>query len=74
MKIVTSFIYPPIPIRRFDWMAHIDGDEEGPTGYGETEADALSDLALTLAEKSAEGVSAARNGVMTDDTPIKPAA
>lgn len=44
-KIVTSNVYPPIPIRQFDWCAHFDGDEEcGPYGWGETEADAISDL------------------------------
>jgi hypothetical protein len=30
-------------------MAHVEGDEEGPTGRGETEADALRDLAGQLA-------------------------
>ena len=32
-KIITEFVYPPIPIRRWDWLAHYDGDEEtGPFG------------------------------------------
>ena len=52
--IVTQFIYPPIPILRFDWMAHIKGDEDGPTGYGSTEIEALRDLCEQLAEKLAE--------------------
>lgn len=43
MKIVTNNVYPPIPIRSFDWCAHYD-DEEGPTGWGATEAEAIADL------------------------------
>ena len=42
-KIVTEHVYPPIPIRRFDWAAHYD-DPEGPSGWGPTEADAIADL------------------------------
>ena len=46
MKVVTRYICPPIPIRSHDWMAFFpDMEEDGPTGYGETEADALRDLA-----------------------------
>ena len=44
-KIVTNYIYPPIPQRHFDWLAHYD-DPEGPTGYGRTEQDAIDDLVL----------------------------
>jgi hypothetical protein len=45
MKIVTAHIYPPIPIRSFDWSAVEDGYEPGrPIGYGKTEAEAVSDL------------------------------
>lgn len=41
----TNFIYPPIPIRKFDWIAWFDGYEETKiAGYGETEAEAVSDL------------------------------
>ena len=44
-KIVTSHDYPPIPIRDFDWCAYREGDEEeGPRGYGRTEAEAVADL------------------------------
>jgi hypothetical protein len=42
-KVVTENIYPPIPIRQFDWTAHYD-DPEGPCGYGATEAEAIADL------------------------------
>ena len=44
-KIVTVNIYPPIPVRTFDWTAYYDGDEEaGPAGYGATEEAAVRDL------------------------------
>ncbi len=42
-KIVTEFVYPPIPLRQFDWVAHYD-DPEGHTGTGVTEQDAINDL------------------------------
>lgn len=42
--IVTSHIYPPIPIRDYDWMAWFDENEEGPQGFGKTEAEAKADL------------------------------
>lgn len=42
---ITSFVYPPIPIRQFDWCAYLDGtEEEGPYGWGKTEAEAILDL------------------------------
>jgi hypothetical protein len=44
-RIITSHIYPPIPIREFDWIAYRDGSEEsGPFGHGPTEALAVQDL------------------------------
>lgn len=53
MKIVTSYIFPPIPVRSHDWCAY-DEDEmhdgEGPTGYGATEAAALKDFIETAIE------------------------
>jgi DNA-directed RNA polymerase subunit RPC12/RpoP len=49
MKIVTSYIYPPIPERSFDWCATLDGYEPGdPIGYGATEDRAIRDLKETL--------------------------
>ena len=43
--IVTSHPYPPIPLRSMDWQACFDGEEEdGPYGYGATEAEAIEDL------------------------------
>jgi len=45
-KIRTDNIYPPIPIRQFDWVAWYDGeeDEQMATGSGATEAEAVADL------------------------------
>lgn len=42
-NIVTEFVYPPIPLRQFDWAAHYD-DPEGPTGTGATEQEAIDNL------------------------------
>jgi hypothetical protein len=57
VKVATEFIYPPIPIRTHDWTAYYpdlyDGaPDAGPqfVGYGETEADALRDLAEQMAD------------------------
>lgn len=44
-RIVTCFIFPPIPYRGNDWCAFRYGQEEaGGYGYGETESDAIQDL------------------------------
>jgi len=44
-RIVTEFVYPPIPVRSFDWQAVEDGYESGdPIGRGPTEAAAIIDL------------------------------
>ena len=44
-RILTRFIYPPIPTRSNDWVAYYDGDEKsGKYGYGATEQDAIDDL------------------------------
>jgi hypothetical protein len=41
----TSFIHPPIPVRKFDWVANRDGEEEeGRQGFGETEQAAIEAL------------------------------
>jgi hypothetical protein len=44
MVILTSFDYPPIPDRRWDWSAWHDGREESNIGRGTTEAEAIADL------------------------------
>lgn len=50
MKIVTTFVYPPIPVRSMDWQALPD-DYDGapdagwqPTGSGATEFEAVLDF------------------------------
>ena len=43
--IKTDHIYPPIPIREYDWCAYYDGlEEDGPQGFGRTEQAAIEDL------------------------------
>lgn len=41
--IITNHIFPPIPMREFDWCAYRD-PERTPYGYGRTEAEAIADL------------------------------
>jgi hypothetical protein len=44
-QIEVSFVYPPIPVRSFDYCATFKGYEPGdPIGYGPTEAEAIADL------------------------------
>ncbi len=48
-QIVTTLVYPPIPIRCFDWAASFDGDEPNDRGqmlcgHGVTEKDACLQL------------------------------
>lgn len=44
-QIKTEFVYPPIPLRQFDWCAYFDGEEEGgPYGWGHTKEEAIADL------------------------------
>lgn len=41
----TNFVYPPIPIRCFDWSATSDDYGPGdPIGWGRTEQEAIEDL------------------------------
>lgn len=43
--IITDHVYPPIPMRNYDWCACYENDEEfGPQGWGRTEEDAIADL------------------------------
>jgi hypothetical protein len=54
MKIKTQYVYPPIPIRCFDWAAYDDDTYDGPgspLGRGETEAQAIRDLLEQLKDK-----------------------
>lgn len=61
-KIVTEFVYPPIPDRRFDWSAIDDNTYDGegcPIGRGATEQEAIDDLLDKIC--LARGADAARN-------------
>ena len=43
--IKTYYEFPPIPIRKFDWCAWYDGEEERRHyGWGKTPAEAIADL------------------------------
>lgn len=47
MNIRTTYVFPPIPDRNFDWSAVDDDTYDGPgspIGYGPTELDAIADL------------------------------
>lgn len=47
MNIRTTYVYPPIPIRQFDWSAIDDDTYDGegcPIGTGATEREAVMDL------------------------------
>lgn len=50
--IKTSLIYPPVPMRNFDWCAYYEdeGEEAGRYGYGATEAEAILDLKVNYEE------------------------
>jgi len=44
-SILTEYVYPPIPDRRWDWVAYREGYEPGDlAGQGPTEAAAILDL------------------------------
>ena len=56
-RIVTEFVWPPIPDRRFDFCAHrddYDGAEDShcPIGWGATEAAAIADLLAEEEERA----------------------
>jgi hypothetical protein len=51
MNIKTEYVYPPIPMRNFDWQACVDSWEPGdPIGVGVTEEDAIADLMNQMGE------------------------
>lgn len=44
-EIITEFVFPPIPIRSFDWCAYRkDSDEFSILGEGKTELEAITNL------------------------------
>jgi hypothetical protein len=51
-KIIIDYVYPPIPVRGWDYLAYFDGDEEGLKGWGATEKDAVQQLINQLEGKS----------------------
>ena len=40
----SALVYPPLPVRVFDW--HAFRDPEGPVGMGATEHEAVDDLLM----------------------------
>lgn len=55
MSIVARFVYPPIPVRNFDWAVYDDDKCGCPechqvVGYGPTEAAALADFREQMEE------------------------
>jgi hypothetical protein len=58
IKVRTSFDYPPIPARQFDWSAIDDDTYDGaddsncPVGHGATEQDAIDDLIEQIEERA----------------------
>ena len=49
----VEFVYPPIPIRSFDFQATFDGYEPGdPVGEGPTEFTAIVDLLVQWEPKA----------------------
>ena len=56
----TECVYPPIPVRNYDWQAHLDDYDGAPDagpqyeGTGRTEEDAIKDLLDQLEEADQE--------------------
>jgi len=48
VNVITDYVHPPIPVRQYDWQAWVDGDEEGPKGWGVTEQEAINNLKREL--------------------------
>lgn len=50
-NIVVVHVYPPIPLRSFDWCAYYEGDEEnGDRGWGTTKEEAVKSLLELVGE------------------------
>lgn len=63
MKIATSYVFPPIPCRSYDWIAvdddtyDVDCDQDGyfstsPVGHGATEQEAIADMMEQIEENA----------------------
>ena len=45
IEVIVLRVYPPIPIRCFDWCAYYEGDDhDGPRGWGATREEAIAEL------------------------------
>lgn len=52
MDVVTRNVCPPVPSRAFDWQAFSSEYDEGqPIGHGQTEAEAVRDLIIQIADE-----------------------
>ena len=52
MKILTRYDPKPIPLRSADWVAVLEGYDEGdPIGYGDSEQNAINALLERLEDK-----------------------
>lgn len=53
--VITSHVYPPIPVRTSDWCAYYDdlGADCSPYGWGRTEAEAIADLLVNTEDEPA---------------------
>jgi hypothetical protein len=72
-KIITEHVYPPIPVRQFDWSAVRDGYEPGcPLGTGPTERDAINDLLDQEADASDDTEEQVRRPKAGANTPLIP--
>lgn len=65
MNIRTHYVYPPIPVRDFDWSAIDEDTYDGAPdagqraqmiGFGKTEAEAIADLKQQIEENEEERV------------------
>src|SRR5262245_24322226 len=50
-KLITTNVHPPIPVREYDWSAHLDGQEEGAVGWGATREAAILGLLCTIEDQ-----------------------
>lgn len=72
MKIRTEHVFPPIPLRQFDWVAYDDdtycgcGDCHCLRGNGATEQEAIADLMEQMEDRRAEEEAAAEEGALIE--------
>jgi hypothetical protein len=53
LKVISAYVFPPIPVRDQDWIAYIDDlvEDSSSYGYGATEVEALRALAEELGSR-----------------------